>query len=357
MVISGLDKTNRVHFALLGYIPAEMKRLLQVNDRGIYCERAKTYIDPWEPVDHALITHAHSDHARWGNKKYLCHPDTALILKIRLGDNIQIQTLAFGEKIQINGVTFSFHPAGHILGSAQIRVAYKDEIWVVSGDYKLLNDGLSQPYEPVICHHFITESTFGLPIYQFETPFSNYDAIKRWWAENQSDQVNTVLLCYALGKAQSILNQLRDDPEGPIFLHGAVANVNEAFAANGYYFPGERMDAGKTVDAKQGALILAPPAALGTPWMRRFGAYRVAMCSGWMQLRGARRRRGVDKGFVLSDHCDFEQLNEAIALTKAENIYVTHGYESQFTRWLQEEKGLQAQVMNTLYHDLEIDEI
>lgn len=333
-----------------------MKKLLQVNDKGIYCEQAGIYIDPWTPVEYAVITHAHSDHARNGNKNYLCHLDTAPILRARLGD-IRIHAVAFGEKVRINGVTFSLHPAGHILGSAQVRVTYKDEVWVVSGDYKLLDDGLSQPYESLTCHHFITESTFGLPIYQFESPFTSYDAIKNWWIKNQSEGVNTVLLCYALGKAQSILNQLREIPEHKILLHGAVANVNAAFAANGHHFPGRRMELDKASDTPRGALILAPPAALGTPWVRRLGTYRVAMCSGWMQLRGARRRRGVDKGFILSDHCDFKQLNKAITSSGAENIYVTHGYESQFTKWLHEEKGLNAQVMNTLYRDMEPDEI
>lgn len=334
-----------------------MKPLLCVNEKGIYCERAGIYIDPWQPVKQALITHAHSDHARWGNAQYLCHQDTMPILKLRLGAYIRVQSLTYGEQLVINGVTFSFHPAGHILGSAQIRAAYKGEVWVVTGDYKLLDDGLSQPYEPITCHHLITESTFGLPVYAFKSPFVVYNEIKDWWFGNQLDGVNTVLLCYALGKAQAILNQLQGVTDAPILLHGAVANVNDAFAANGYHFPGQRLNTDRAGKPANGALILAPPSALGSPWMRRLGAYRVAMCSGWMQLRGARRRRGVDKGFVLSDHCDFRQLNEAIDLTGAERIYVTHGYERQFTRWVQEEKGLYAEVMDTLYEDMELEEL
>lgn len=334
-----------------------MKPLLCVNERGIYCERADLYIDPWRPVKHALITHAHSDHARWGSEKYLCHPDTVPILRLRLGADIQVQSLPYGEQLVIHGVKFSFHPAGHILGSAQIRVAYRDEIWVVIGDYKLLDDGLSQPYEPVSCHHMITESTFGLPVYTFRSPFAIYDEIKDWWLENRLQGVNTVLLCYALGKAQAILNHLHENADAPILLHGAVANVNQAFASVGYQFAGRRLDTEQADKPPDGALIIAPPSALGSPWMRRLGAYRVAMCSGWMQLRGARRRRGVDKGFVLSDHCDFRQLNEAIDLAGAEHVYVTHGYERQFTRWVQEERGIHAEVMNTLYEDIEREEL
>lgn len=269
-----------------------MRTLLRVNNRGIYCPQADVYIDPWQPVNRALITHAHSDHARHGSEKYLCHRDTAPILKLRLGGDTTVQQAAYGEQIRINGVTFSFHPAGHILGSAQIRTEYKGEVWVVSGDYKLLDDGLSQPYEPVACHHFITESTFGLPIYAFKSPFVVYREIKDWWLRNRLDGMNTLLLCYSLGKAQAVLNQFRDEPAVPIRLHGAIANVNEAFAIGGYDFPGERLTADRSDPLQAGTLILAPPSAWGTPWVRRLGPYRAAMCSGWMQLRGARRRRG-----------------------------------------------------------------
>lgn len=324
--------------------------LLEVNHNGLYCAQANVYIDPWRPVEKALITHGHADHLRWGNKSYLVHHDTVPVVKIRLGADTNFQSVGYNESININGVAFSFHPAGHILGSSQIRVEYKGEIWVVTGDYKLYNDGLSPQFESVKCHHFITESTFGLPIYRFQSPLLIFDDIKNYWKENQNNDLNTVILCYSLGKAQSILNQMTGD-EGSIYLHGAVANLNDTFKENGYHFLGERVTAEHKKGDIQKSLIIAPPSVLGAPWLRKFGNYQTAFCSGWMQLRGARRRKGVDKGFVFSDHCDFDSLNEAVKLSGAENIYITHGYEESYARWLRDAYGLNAQIMKTLYND------
>lgn len=328
--------------------------LLEVNDNGIYCRQADVYIDPWRPVRRAVISHGHADHMRWGNSYYLCHTDTVPALKTRIGVDTNFEALPYGKVKLINGVSFSFHPAGHILGSSQVRVEYKGEIWVFTGDYKIYNDGLSAEYEPVKCHHFISESTFGLPIYQFESPLKIFQDIKDWWHLNASGGHNTVVLCYSLGKAQSILNQFKDS-DGPIFTHGAVANLNAAYAENGYHFSGQRLTQDTDKASIKGALIIAPPSTLGTAWMRKFGSYKVAMCSGWMQLRGARRRRGVDKGFIFSDHCDFASLDKAVLATGAENIYITHGYESQYSKWLSERYGLNAHVMKTLYNDEELD--
>ncbi|WP_343633989.1 ligase-associated DNA damage response exonuclease [Fluviicola sp.] len=330
--------------------------MLKFTDKGMYCQPGKFYIDPWRPVDKALITHGHSDHARWGSKAYLCQHDTKPILKLRLGADISVESVSYGEPISINGVKVSFHPAGHIIGSAQIRMEYKGEIWVVTGDYKLADDGISAPFELVKCHHFVTESTFGLPIYRFDPPEKTYAEINQWWAQNAANGINTVLLGYALGKSQAILNAL-DPGNGPIFLHGAVANVNDALTESGYHFPGSRITAETDRKSIQSALIMAPPSAFGTPWLRKLAPYKVAMCSGWMALRGARRRKGVDKGFALSDHCDWNQLNEAILATGAEHVYVTHGYESAFSRWVREVHQLSAYEVKTLFHEGEDEDL
>lgn len=330
--------------------------MLKFTDKGMYCQPGDFYIDPWRPVPKALITHGHSDHARWGSSAYLCHHDTKPILKLRLGAETNVESVSYGESITINGVKVSFHPAGHIIGSAQIRMEFKGEIWVVSGDYKLSDDLVSIPFEPVKCHHFVTESTFGLPIYNFEPPKETYARINRWWAENAEAGVNTVLLGYALGKSQAILHSL-DTDIGPVFLHGAVANVNEALKEAGYYFPGTRITQETDRKSIRSALIMAPPSALGTPWIRKFAPYKVAMCSGWMALRGARRRKGVDKGFVLSDHCDWMQLNEAILATGAEHVYITHGYETAFARWVREVHNLNAYEVKTLFHEGEEEDL
>ncbi|HBF20243.1 MAG TPA: ligase-associated DNA damage response exonuclease [Cryomorphaceae bacterium] len=325
--------------------------LLVFNDRGIYCPVADVYIDPWKPVDKALITHAHADHARPGHAAYLCHKDTAPVMRYRLGDDIRVQTVEYGERIKQNGVIFSFYPAGHIPGSAQIRVEYKGEIWVVSGDYKLGEDGISAPFEPVRCHHFITESTFGLPVYTWDDQQQVFEEINAWWRQNQNEGRVSILAGYSLGKAQRILKGLNPST-GKIFTHGAVENTNEVLRKQGISLPDTIL---VTPEHKKGdftgALVVCPPSAIGTAWMRKFGTVSTGFCSGWMRLRGARRRRAMDRGFILSDHADWPGLNQAVKETGAENIYVTHGYKDIYARWLRESMKLNGQPVDTLYED------
>lgn len=330
--------------------------LLTFTDKGIYCTRADVYIDPWKPVKRALITHAHSDHARWGHQHYLAHKDSATVMRLRLGESIDLQTVDYNEEITINGVAFSFHPAGHIPGSAQIRVAYKGEIWVVSGDYKLGDDGLSAPFEPVKCTHFVTESTFGLPIYRWQPQEQIMAQINSWWKHCKDNGKVAVIGAYSLGKAQRIINHV-DQGIGPIYTHGAVENTNEALRAGGIKLaPTKYIDDSITKKDLAGALVVCPPGAMGTPWMRKLGPSETAFASGWMTLRGARRRRAMDRGFVLSDHADWQELNEAVTATCAEKIYVTHGYQNAFTRWLVEEKGLNAIAVQTLFEGESADD-
>ncbi|WP_306416716.1 ligase-associated DNA damage response exonuclease [Fulvivirga maritima] len=292
--------------------------LLQFTERGIYCPQADIYIDPWRPVDRALITHGHADHSRRGHKYYLCTEAAIPVIKYRLGQDINVETVKFGEVKIINGVKFSFHPAGHIIGSAQIRVEYKGEVWVASGDYKVAADGLTETFEPVKCHTFITESTFGLPIYKWKSQKDEFEEINSWWRTNQENGKVTVLTGYALGKAQRIIQNL-DHSIGTVYTHGAVENVNEVIRNQG-------VDLKSTVRVTQdipkenfkGNIVVATPSAIGSPWMKKFMPYSVGVASGWMSLRGARRRRAVDRGFVLSDHADWDELNTAVKATEAE---------------------------------------
>ncbi len=321
--------------------------LLEFTEQGIYCPQADVYIDPWKPVSRALITHGHADHSRWGNKYYLCTESAAPVIRHRLGD-IRLETVAYGETRTINGVAFSFHPAGHIIGSAQIRVAYKGEVWVASGDYKVVDDGLSEAFESVPCQHFITESTFGLPVYRWEKQETVFESINDWWQKNAAEGKPSLITAYSLGKAQRVLQGL-DPGIGTIFTHGAVENTNAVIRAQGIALPATERVTYET-DKKRfpGSIIIAPPSALASPWSRKFKDVVTAAASGWMTLRGARRRRGVDRGFVLSDHADWEELNTAIEATGAEKVYVTHGYTDLFRRWLLD-KGIDAAEVKTEY--------
>lgn len=321
--------------------------VLSFTDRGIHCPAGDFYIDPWRPVARALITHGHADHARPGHGAYLASRAAAPVIRHRLGP-IRIETAAFGAPRRIGGATVSFHPAGHVPGSAQIRVEVGGEVWVVSGDYKTEPDGLSEPFEPVACHAFVSECTFGLPVFRWQPQAEVMASIGRWWAENRADGRVSILGAYALGKAQRILAGLGAGA-GPILTHGAVEAVNEVMRAQGIALPPTlRVTPETDLRALPGALVLAPPAALATPWARRFGPAATAFASGWMRLRGIRRRRGAGQGFVLSDHADWAGLNAAIRATGAERVFVTHGYTAPFRRWLAEQ-GYEAGIVATEY--------
>ncbi len=327
--------------------------LVVARPEGLYCPPGNFYIDPWRPVDRALITHAHGDHARYGHGHYLAAAPGAGILRARLGD-INLQTLEYGESLEHHGVRVSFHPAGHVLGSAQIRLEYRGDVWVASGDYKLEPDGTCAPFEPVRCNTFITESTFGLPIYRWRPQREIFADINAWWLMNASAGRASVLYCYSFGKAQRILSGL--DPDiGPILTHGAVDPLNAAYRDMGVALPATTPGTTATKEEIPRSLILAPPSTRGSTWMRRFGDHADAFASGWMQLRGARRRRGVDRGFVLSDHADWPDLQTAIDATGASRVFVTHGQIGVMVRWLREQ-GLDAQGFVTEYGDDEIDQ-
>jgi putative mRNA 3-end processing factor len=328
--------------------------LIEFTDRGLYCPQADVYIDPWRPVARALITHGHSDHARWGHQAYLCTSAAAPVIRHRLGD-INLQTVDYGRTTTINGVKFSFHPAGHIPGSAQIRVEYRGEVWVASGDYKLEDDGLAETFEPVACHTFITESTFGLPIYRWAPQAEVQAEINDWWRENQAAGKVSMLFAYALGKAQRLLTGL-DTSIGTIYTHGAIENTNQVLRQQGITLP-DTVRVTKAIDKKDypGNLVLAVPSALGSPWIKKFKPLSLGYASGWMRLRGARRRRAVDRGFILSDHADWPGLLEAIGATGAERIFVTHGYTEIFSKYLREQ-GYDAQVVRTDYGAEEDDD-
>jgi putative mRNA 3-end processing factor len=322
--------------------------VLTFSDRGIYCPAGDFHIDPWRPVPRALITHGHSDHARWGMDTYLTTTQALPVIRKRLGQ-ISAEGLAYGATRQIGGATVSFHPAGHVPGSAQIKVTVAGETWGVSGDYKTEPDGLAEPFEPVPCHVFISECTFGLPIFRWEPQPQVMQRIADWWAANAAAGKTSILGAYSFGKAQRLLAGL--PALGPILTHGAVEEMTQTLRDQGYPLPNTtRVTLEVTAKSHPGALAIAPPSALGSAWSARLGPAEEAFVSGWMAVRGIRRRRALGTGFVLSDHADWQGLNDAIRATGATKAFVTHGYTAPFRHWL-ETQGYDAGIVETQFGD------
>ncbi len=321
--------------------------LLKPTDRGLYCPAGNFYVDAWKSVDRNIITHAHADHARMGSKSYLAAKEGEQVLRTRLGSDAQIEFQRYGEPVSVNGVKVTLYPAGHILGSAQIRIEKGGYVVVVSGDYKREADSTCTAYESIRCHTFVTESTFGLPIYRWPNPEKVFEQINAWWRSNQEVGKASLLLAYSLGKAQRVLAGI-DSSIGPIYTHGAVEKLNESYRNSGISLPSTTYVG--EVDAKQTdwtkALIIAPPSVMGGSWIRRFGKLSSALASGWMQIRGTRRRRGLDSGFILSDHVDWQGLIRSIEETESQSVWVTHGYAEVVARSLVE-RGIDARTIET----------
>ncbi len=322
--------------------------LITVTKQGLYCKAGDFYIDAWKPVELDLVTHAHSDHARSGSTKYVATAVSEGILRKRLGQDIDLQGVEYGEKIKLGETWVSFHSAGHVLGSAQIRIEHKDNVWVASGDYKRCADPTTEPFEVVPCDAFITEATFGLPIYQWQSGAATAKQIYDWWQSDLSRP--TLLFCYAFGKAQRVLAELRALTEQPVYLHGAVQNLVETYRDAGVEMVGTVPVSEMERKYKfEGDLIIAPPSAHRSPWMKRFKHPQTGFASGWMAVRGNRRRRGYERGFILSDHADWPSLIKTVRETGAKQVYVTHGQNDVLSRYLSEIEGVDAQPLETLF--------
>ncbi len=335
------------------------RELIEVTEDGLWCGAGGFHIDPWRPVERAVITHAHADHARSGSAHYLTSEDGAPVLRARLGESIDVETLAYGETRTIGDARVSLHPAGHLLGSCMVRVeADGYPTWLVTGDYKLAPDATCRRWEPVPTDVLLTESTFGLPIYRWRDQREVFDEINDWWRSNAGAGRTSVVLAYSLGKAQRVLSGL-DASIGPIGTHGAVERLNDVYRAGGIDLPPTvHANADSAKSLKGVGMIVAPPSAAGGSWLRRFageGGIATSMASGWMAVRGRRRWRALDRGFVLSDHADWDGLNEAVRLTGATRVGVTHGYAQAYARWLTE-RGLDSFVVPTRYEGERVDE-
>ena len=331
--------------------------LLELTPEGLYCPAARAWIDPWRPVPRALITHAHADHARPGCGEYWAIGASEGILRRRLGTGIRLLPVEYGQLHRIGDARVSFHSAGHVLGSAQIRVEAGGESWLVSGDYKRCADPSCAPFEPVQADVFITEATFGLPIYRWQSGATVAADILQWW--RSAPERPSLLFCYAFGKAQRVLAELAalgvGEPGQPgsqgneILLHGAVEALMDPYREAGVRLPPTLPASSLERRADPaGRLVIAPPAAHRSVWMKRFRDPQTAFVSGWMAVRGARRRRGFERGFVLSDHADWTGLLQSVRDSGARQVYVTHGNSDGLARYLREVEGIAAEPLDQI---------
>jgi putative mRNA 3-end processing factor len=323
--------------------------VIQPTDRGLYCAPGDFYIDPWRPVPRAVVTHAHGDHLVAGCGRYLCSEPARALVAHRLGGAGSVSGIAYGEAVDLDGVRVSLHPAGHMLGSAQVRVEHRGDVWVASGDYKRAPDPTCQPFDPQRCRVFITEATFALPIFRWDPPRVTVAGIRAWIDDARGAGRPAVLFAYALGKAQRLLAELGDHGDPPIYVHGALSAFVDIYRSAGVSLPPvARVTDESRAKSFAGDLVVAPVSARGSLWMRRFGDHSAAFASGWMRIRGARRRRAYDRGFALSDHADWDDLVRTCSETGAERVCVTHGYTQQFARYLTE-RGMDAAAWHTEY--------
>jgi putative mRNA 3-end processing factor len=326
--------------------------LLSLTTEGLYCAPGGFYIDPWRPVDTAVITHGHGDHAHPSMGCYVAVDESVHILGKRL-PGVNLRTYPYGESFRLGDVELSFHPAGHILGSSQVRLAYRGEVWVFSGDFKRDADPTCRPFEVVPCDVFISEATFALPVYRWPDFRGEVRKIYEWWQRNRSEGYNSVVACYALGKAQRLIAGLRELTDEPLWVHGTIDELNHTYARAGLSWPLVHKVPLDEKERLTGALVLCPPAALGSSWSKRLTPKRVGFASGWMRLRGNRRRKGYERGFVISDHADWPALLRTVTETGARRVLFTHGNTDAIVRYLRE-KGIEARDLKLPY-ELEED--
>jgi putative mRNA 3-end processing factor len=307
-----------------------MTEILELRENGLYCPEGDFYIDPWGVVERAVITHAHADRAVPGSRAYLAAQPGERLLR-DLGGTIQ--SVGYGERIAMDGVTVSLHPAGHILGSAQVRIEHSGEVWVVSGDFKLAPDPTCAPFELLSCHTLVTEAAFALPIFRWPEPAEAIAGIQEWWRANEAAGKASVLYAHSPGMAQRLLAAL-----GPVALHEEVERSCALYRAVGVDLPQPQPGATLTIAAPD--------------WKRTAGRISTAMAAGWMRIRGTRRRRSLDRGFVLSDHADWSGLLRVIDETGAASVWVASGYRGPLVRWLQEH-GRQARAVETRWEGAE----
>jgi putative mRNA 3-end processing factor len=314
--------------------------LLAEKPEGLQCAAGGFHLDPRLPVPFAVVTHAHADHVAPGCGRYLCAAPSLPLLRHRLGPETVIEGVPYGESRGAGDVRISFHPAGHVLGSAQVRIEHDGFVWVATGDYKREPDPTCAPFEPLRCDVLVTEASYALPIFRWDDPREVMRDIFEWWQGNSGRA--SLLFCYVLGKAQRILAGLAELTDRPVYVHGALEPITRIYREAGVRMlptlPVAETQKGRSF---AGELVLAPITARGTTWMRRFGDAESAFASGSMRIRGQRRRRSFDRGFALSDHVDWPGLLQSIEESGARRVLATHGYREALVHYLTD-RGTQA---------------
>jgi len=315
--------------------------LITATQRGLYCPAGDFYIDPAKPVQTAVVTHAHGDHLRAGSARILLAAPGLGIARKRLDDARNVVAMEYGALFKLGPVTVSLHPAGHILGSAQVRLEHDGEVWVVSGDYKRQSDPTCAPFEPLQCDVFVSETTFGQPHFVWPDTAAVVGNIVRWWQINRERGRNSVLFCYALGKAQRVLAELLHHTREPVHVHGEIGSLVEVYRAAGIDMVPTIPVTAAAAAQLHGALVMATPTMSRSAWLRRLGTGTRAFCSGWMLLEGESQRRGYDMGFVVSDHADWPALVHTCRDSGAARILLMHGRTDRLAAHLKE-LGLDA---------------
>ena len=314
--------------------------LIRYKDGSLYCAPADVWIDPTRSVKTALITHAHFDHFAFGCNEYFSTKETAILLRERVGDNINIKAFDYGEEFKINGIRISFHPSGHILGSSQIRFIFAEEKWLISGDFKLQKDQTCKQYEIVKTDYLISECTFGLPIFKWDQTKNIAINISNWI--NNSPDKTSLLFCYSLGKAQRLLNEIsKTNFEGNIYSHSSIYKMNSSYKELGIDIKDTiKIENKKKIDELKGSLILLPPSLSKGSYLKNFKNIQTAFASGWMSIRALRKRSGYDKGFAISDHADWDGILEVVKKSEAKNVFFHHGDSEALSKYLVEKESI-----------------
>ena len=321
------------------------QNLILQKSQGLYCEPANVWIDPYKPVEKAIITHAHSDHFTNGCREYICSIETGLLLRKRFGNNINLKTFDYDKNFFINGINFSLHPSGHILGSSQIKINAGSEVWLITGDLKRQKDKTCRSYKKLKTDFLICESTFALPIFNWESTQKIIDNITKWVFQNEDS--TSILFCYSLGKAQRLLSELITQNLKNIYVHKSINNMNIIYKKLGIELEEAKLfNNDIEINNIKNSLLLLPPSLNNRNFLKKFNRVQTGFASGWMSIRALKKRSGYDKGFTISDHADWKGLIKTIRESEAKRVFLNHGEGEYLANFLRDKEDLNIQQLN-----------